>query len=31
VFVGRPARTLGAPRRHPAETCTYREVFGSPW
>jgi nitroreductase len=31
VFVGRPARVLGAPRRHPAEACTHREVFGSPW
>jgi nitroreductase len=31
VFVGRPARVLGPPRRHPAEVCTYREVFGSPW
>jgi nitroreductase len=31
VFVGRPARVLGPPRRHPAEASTYREVFGSPW
>jgi nitroreductase len=31
VFVGRPARVLGAPRRQPAEASTYREVFGSPW
>jgi nitroreductase len=31
VFVGRPARVLGAPRRRPAEACTHREVFGSPW
>jgi nitroreductase len=31
VFVGRPARVLGPPRRQPAEASTYREVFGSPW
>ena len=31
VFVGRPARVLGPPQRQPAEACTYREVFGSPW
>jgi nitroreductase len=31
VFVGRPARILGAPRRQPAEAFTHREVFGSPW
>jgi nitroreductase len=31
VFVGRPARGLGAPRRQPAEAFTHREVFGSPW
>jgi nitroreductase len=31
VFVGRPARVLGAPRRHPARACTHREAFGSPW
>ena len=31
VFVGRPARVLGAPRRQPAEASTYREVFGSSW
>jgi nitroreductase len=31
VFVGRPARTLGPPRRDPAGLCTHREVFGSHW
>jgi nitroreductase len=31
VFVGRPARVLGAARRQPAEACTHREVFGSLW
>ena len=31
VFVGRPARALGPPRRQPAEASTHREAFGSPW
>lgn len=31
IFVGRPARTLGPPRRIPAELCTHREVFGTRW
>lgn len=31
VFVGRPERTLGPPRRISAEMCTHREVFGSRW
>jgi nitroreductase len=31
VYLGRPARKLAAPRRHPAASVTYRELFGNPW
>lgn len=31
VYIGRPATTLGAPRRRPAASVTYREQFGTPW
>jgi nitroreductase len=31
VPLGRPARTLAAPRRHPFTTRTYRESFGTNW
>jgi nitroreductase len=31
VYLGRPARKLAAPRRHPAASVTYREQFGNPW
>jgi nitroreductase len=31
VPVGRPARTLGPPRRTPAATKTHRDRYGSPF
>jgi len=31
VFIGRPARVLGAPRRPPASDRAHRERFGASW
>lgn len=31
VYIGRPATSLGAPRRRPAAAVTYREQFGASW
>lgn len=31
VFLGRPARKLGPPKRQPAREHSHREFFGQPW
>jgi nitroreductase len=31
IYVGRPARSLGPPRREPASRHTHRERYGQPW